>query len=207
MERTECSDDPGCHFESVQQAVPFNGRPVADFLDRLAQDLAPGLEFSVAVVDDDAVRQANRQYRKTDRKTDVLAFPDGEHGNLGDIMIAAGRAAEQAVEQRHSVETEVQILALHGLLHLKGYDHDSDGGEMLAVEGRLRKAYGLPLGLIERATGARLEDACSDVTTATSRSSGTGECGSRARDTGSDPMAGVEPCSGNCDIQHSARLS
>ncbi|MDE0102067.1 MAG: rRNA maturation RNase YbeY [Bryobacterales bacterium] len=207
MERPECSDDPGCHFESAQQAVPFDGRPVADFLDRLAQDLAPGLEFSVVVVDDDAVRRANRQFRKTDRKTDVLAFPDGEHGNLGDIMIAAGRAAEQAVEQRHSVETEVQILALHGLLHLKGYDHDSDGGEMLAVEGRLRQAYGLPLGLIERATATRREDVRSDLTAVASAASGTGECDSGFRDIGSRPKAEAAPCSGDCDIRSPSHVS
>ncbi len=116
----------------------------------LAEDQAPGAGFSVAILSDEQVCGANAQYRNVDGVTDVLSFRDGEDGYLGDIMIAAGRAADQAAEMGHSVESEIQILALHGMLHLQGYDHETDAGEMRAVEDRLRRAYRLPGGLIDR---------------------------------------------------------
>ena len=70
---------------------------------------------------------------------------------LGDIVIARGVARRQAREAHHSEQTELKILALHGLLHLLGYDHEHDGGRMLRVERRLRRNGGLREGLIERA--------------------------------------------------------
>lgn len=70
---------------------------------------------------------------------------------LGDIAIAKGRAARQARDRGHSLETELRVLALHGLLHLLGYDHDADQGDMRKLEERLRRRAGLPDGLISRA--------------------------------------------------------
>jgi probable rRNA maturation factor len=70
---------------------------------------------------------------------------------LGDIVIARGAARRQARAARHSERTEIRVLALHGLLHLLGYDHERDDGLMRRVEGRLRRKGGLPGGLIERA--------------------------------------------------------
>ena len=70
---------------------------------------------------------------------------------LGDIVIARGVARRQARAARHSERTEIRVLALHGLLHLLGYDHERDDGLMRRVEGRLRRKGGLPGGLIERA--------------------------------------------------------
>jgi probable rRNA maturation factor len=70
---------------------------------------------------------------------------------LGDIVIARGVAGRQARRARHSERTEIRVLALHGLLHLLGYDHERDDGLMRRVEGRLRRKGGLPGGLIERA--------------------------------------------------------
>jgi ssRNA-specific RNase YbeY (16S rRNA maturation enzyme) len=75
----------------------------------------------------------------------------GEGRQLGDIVIARGVAARQAREAGHSVRTELRVLALHGLLHLLGYDHERDRGEMARVERRLRRRGGLREGLIERA--------------------------------------------------------
>lgn len=69
---------------------------------------------------------------------------------LGDIVIAVGVAQRQAEEAGHPLRTELRILALHGLLHLLGHDHDQDAGEMARVEGRLRRKAGLPASLIER---------------------------------------------------------
>lgn len=96
------------------------------------------------------MRSLNRQFRGKDHATDVLSFPSGERGFLGDIVIAAGVAARQAREAGHALTTELRVLALHGLLHLLGYDHEADEGRMARAEARLRKKGGLPAGLIER---------------------------------------------------------
>ncbi len=121
-------------------------------------------EVSVAMVSDRRMRSLNRQFRGKDAVTDVLSFPfDFAQGKaaaespepragvfLGDVVIASGVARRQAKEAGHAVRTEVRVLALHGLLHLLGYDHESDNGRMRRVEARLRKRAGLREGLIER---------------------------------------------------------
>jgi probable rRNA maturation factor len=99
------------------------------------------------------MRELNLAYRGKDYATDVLSFladPPNE-GHLGDVVIATGIAARQAREAGHSLRTELRVLALHGLLHLLGYDHEHDRGEMARVERRLRRRGGLREGLIERA--------------------------------------------------------
>jgi probable rRNA maturation factor len=118
--------------------------------------------MTVAIVPDARVRALNRQYRKKDRATDVLSFPAvapsalrrgnaGEREFLGDVVIASGVAARQARAAGHSLRTELRVLALHGLLHLLGYDHERDDGRMARLERRLRKRGGLREGVIERA--------------------------------------------------------
>ena len=142
------------------------GRPaaapgLAAWLRRVAPARARGV-VSVALVSDRRVRALNRTYRRTDYATDVLSF--GEPSALGvqpsapspqpfigEIVIARGVAKRQAREARHSEQTELRVLALHGLLHLLGYDHEQDNGRMQRVERRLRRKGGLPAGLIERA--------------------------------------------------------
>jgi probable rRNA maturation factor len=98
------------------------------------------------------MRALNRDYRRKDYATDVLSF-EGEHGHLGDLVIAKGVAARQAREAGHGLQAELRVLALHGLLHLLGYDHDDskDRGRMARLESRLRRKGGLSAGLIERA--------------------------------------------------------
>ena len=108
--------------------------------------------LTIALVTDAAMRRMNAQYRRADYATDVLSFPSETPGVLGDIAIARGVAARQAREQGHSESTEVRTLALHGLLHLLGYDHERDRGEMRRVEDRLRRRAGLPAGLVSRQT-------------------------------------------------------
>lgn len=120
---------------------------------------------SVAVVRDSVVRRLNREYRRTDRPTDVLSFPAAGSStgsrtasgpeaaappHLGDIVIARGVARRQAKARGHAEATELKVLALHGLLHLLGYDHETDDGEMARVEKRLRRKGRLREGLIER---------------------------------------------------------
>ncbi len=107
--------------------------------------------LTVAVVTDARMRALNRQFRLVDGPTDVLSFPSPGGLDLGDIAIARGVATRQAKAAGHSLATEVRVLALHGLLHLAGYDHATDDGEMARIEARLRRKGGLPGGLIERA--------------------------------------------------------
>jgi probable rRNA maturation factor len=104
----------------------------------------------VAVVPDGRVRQLNARYRGTNAATDVLSFAGGTSGFLGEVVIASGVARRQARQAGHPVLVELRILALHGLLHLLGYDHEQDDGRMARVERRLRRKGGLREGLIER---------------------------------------------------------
>src|SRR3974390_3640302 len=92
----------------------------------------------------------NRRVRKKNRPTDVLTFPSASGGLAGDIAISLEIAAANATELGHPLATEVKVLILHGMLHLAGYDHEIDDGEMQAREAELRKKFNLPGGLIER---------------------------------------------------------
>jgi probable rRNA maturation factor len=108
-------------------------------------------DVAIALVSDPRMRAMNRGYRGSDYATDVLSFPGDPGGTaLGDIVIATGVARRQAREAGHSYGTELRVLALHGLLHLLGHDHETDEGEMARLERRLRRRGGLPAGLIER---------------------------------------------------------
>lgn len=141
----------------VSVASPDPGAPSTRGLGAWLAKWAPASargDVSIAVVSDRRMRALNRQFRGKDTATDVLSFPathmPGVSSFLGDIVIAAGVAARQAREAGHPVSTELRVLALHGLLHLLGYDHDTDGGKMARAEARLRKKAGLREGLIER---------------------------------------------------------
>ena len=122
---------------------------LARWLARVAPRSARG-ELGIALITDARMRILNRSYRSKDYATDVLSF---EGDGVGDLVIAKGVAVRQAKEARHSYQTELRVLALHGLLHLLGYDHDdpNDDGRMARAEARLRRKGGLTAGLIERA--------------------------------------------------------
>jgi probable rRNA maturation factor len=107
-------------------------------------------EISILVTTSDEVQQLNRHFRRKNKPTDVLSFPNGADGLAGDIAISGDIAKDNARMLRHSALTEIKVLILHGVLHLAGHDHESDVGEMAAVESRLRARFGLPQGLIER---------------------------------------------------------
>jgi probable rRNA maturation factor len=150
------------------------GRPVRDgglsaWLAAAAPPRTHG-EVAIALVSDARIRTLNQQFRHKDTPTDVLSFPAESRiphpgsripdpasrsakVHLGDIVIATGVARRQARDAGHSYGTELRVLALHGLLHLLGYDHDGkdDAGRMSRVETRLRRKHGLAEGLIERA--------------------------------------------------------
>lgn len=125
---------------------------------RLAR-AAIGLEGEVHVLmaDDVTLRRLNRQFRGKDKATDVLSFPaavstvfPGERRIAGDLAISLEAAARQAKRFDHTLHDEVRVLILHGLLHLAGFDHEQDQGQMEAREAELRSELGLPGGLIER---------------------------------------------------------
>jgi probable rRNA maturation factor len=118
-------------------------RGLATWLQKAAPARARG-EVTIALISDARMRTLNRAYRGKDYATDVLSFPVGDDDSfLGDIAIATGVAERQADEAGHPVGTELRILALHGLLHLLGYDHERDDGQMARTEARLQKAAGL----------------------------------------------------------------
>ena len=138
--------------------LPSAARGLGRWLTTAAPASASG-GLDIALVSDATMRRLNREFRGVDRATDVLSFAadagpgaleDGPRP-LGDIAIALGVAGRQAREQGHGLSTELRILALHGLLHLLGYDHEHDDGRMRRTEDRLRRRAGLPAGLIARA--------------------------------------------------------
>jgi probable rRNA maturation factor len=134
--------------------VPAGGRALARWLTGVAPARARG-GVTVAVTTDARVQSLNRRFRGVNKATDVLSFPADEPGQLGDIVIARGVALRQARHLGHPVATELRVLALHGLLHLLGYDHELDGGRMARAEARLRRRGGLDAGLIERSRHSR----------------------------------------------------
>jgi len=147
-------------------------RGLAVWLRRVAPSRARGA-VTIVLVSDPRMRALNRTYRGKDYATDVLSFPQlapslkpripssrrasspqplAPTGFLGDIVIARGVAKRQARAAGHPELDELRLLALHGLLHLLGYDHERDNGRMRRVERRLRRTGGLRQGLIERAS-------------------------------------------------------
>ncbi len=126
---------------------------LAKFVARASRAIKLEGAVNVLVTGSSELRSLNRRFRAKDQPTDVLSFPPGPcfvNGLAGDIAISADIAKENARRLGHSAAQEIKILALHGVLHLVGYDHESDQGAMAGKERQLRRSLGLPLGLIER---------------------------------------------------------
>ncbi|MET0647247.1 MAG: rRNA maturation RNase YbeY [Pyrinomonadaceae bacterium] len=134
-----------------QRKVPIDDERWRAFAERALKVVpAKGAGATVAFVSDRAMRTLNRRWRGKRGTTDVLSFPSGqeefekgEGASLGDVVISVEQAARQAAEHGLDFEGEVRQLILHGLLHLCGYDHEVDGGEMNALELRLRRRLGI----------------------------------------------------------------
>jgi probable rRNA maturation factor len=94
---------------------------------------------TIAFVSDKRIQELNRQFRGMDKATDVLSFPAEEEFNLGDVAVSVETAAVQAKENGLTIEDEIAQLILHGLLHLCGYDHENDNGEMNRLELKMRR--------------------------------------------------------------------
>lgn len=129
-------------------------RAMRAFAGILQAQVAGGRPFECLITDDRELRNLNTQFLGKNYATDVLSFPaapqPGEAVLLGSIAISAQRAREQARQFGHSLQEEIQILMLHGVLHLLGMDHETDRGRMARAEAEWRARLGLPSGLIER---------------------------------------------------------
>ena len=117
-------------------------------------------EVSILITDSASMRALNRRYRGKNKPTDVLSFPSPAEladQTAGDLAISMEIAKQQAKSLGHSLTAELSILILHGMIHLAGYDHQTDDGEMATLERRLRRRFSLPLGLTERSHHAELK--------------------------------------------------
>ena len=134
---------------SKASGAPPSGR-VATLITRVARTLrCRAGEVSVLFCGDSRMRRLNRRYRGQDSPTDVLSFPAGDGHLLGDIVVSVPYASRQARRHKEPVSREVDRLLLHGFLHLMGYDHETDSGQMDALERKLRRRLGL-LGAADR---------------------------------------------------------
>lgn len=156
--RTALKMSEGVLLLNRQRAERADWDEIRGFLHRLsarmsARMTAPG--FTVCVLSDAAIRRYNRQFRGLNKATDVLSFPTGQHGEqpgyLGDILISAETAQQNARRFGLRLEEEIELLALHGVLHLLGHDHERDNGEMARLERTWSKRLGLPQNLTARA--------------------------------------------------------
>ncbi len=134
-----------------RKPASIDAAALESFAETLCSKVAKGRAFHCRVTNDEELQSLNRQFRQKDYATDVLSFPSGMKDPIGDIAISMNRARAQAKEFGHTAEEELRILLLHGVLHLLGYDHETDEGEMARAEARWRKKLGLPLSLTERA--------------------------------------------------------
>jgi probable rRNA maturation factor len=143
----------GLQIESCRRQLDRSADDILRFARRARS--AAGLQGTVSILvqSSERMQAMNRYFRHQDKPTDVLSFPaaaalQGMHE--GDIAISADIAADNAHAFGHSLVKEIKVLILHGMLHLAGYDHETDSGQMAREERRLRVALRLPLSLIER---------------------------------------------------------
>ncbi len=134
-----------------QRSRKINAEQWREFGDRALHAIDSSQQAAtIVLVSDAAIRKLNKQFRGKDQVTDVLSFPneaeafeDENQSHLGEVVISVQRAASQAKENGLTFANEVEQLILHGLLHLCGYDHETDGGEMNRLELKLRKKLGI----------------------------------------------------------------
>ena len=129
---------------------PPEKRLVSDFARSLSEDVAGGLPFTSLITNDRELQRLNEQFLGHDHPTDVLSFPSGMPGHLGELAISVERADAQAHSFGHTRIDEIRVLMLHGLLHLTGMDHETDRGAMSRAEKKWRSHFDLPATLILR---------------------------------------------------------
>lgn len=146
----------GAELVILKKAVAgTNEAALARFASRAKTAVRLRGDVAVLITGDREIQKLNKEFRKKNKPTDVISFPSGVDGVAGDIAISAEIAQANARKLGHDAAAELKILILHGMLHLAGFDHEVDAGEMARREARLRKQFRLPVGLIERATEDR----------------------------------------------------
>lgn len=141
-----------------QRRVPLALRSLATFSERVQRELGfPEDSVTICFVSDPAMARMNRKFREKHGPTDVLSFParqsrsrqpgkrreTGANHYVGDIVISPETARRYARRRAHALSSELRVLILHGMIHLAGYDHETDDGEMMHLERRLRRRLGL----------------------------------------------------------------
>jgi probable rRNA maturation factor len=147
---------PTIIFKFKQRVPGLDRRELTEFVVAACRAARLRGMVTVMLTDNREIRALNLRFKGTDRATDVLSFPAPVfvRGFAGDIAVSVEIAAKNARLLGHPTSDEIRILVVHGVLHLAGYDHESDNGEMARREQLVRKRLGLPTGLIER-NGAR----------------------------------------------------
>ena len=145
-----------CASSAIAQPLP-SARSLASFLRNAQAAVRLRGQVSVLLTTDTEIRRLNRRFRGKNKATDVLSFPaePGPEKLAGDLAISVPTSARQAAAHGHTLAIELKVLILHGLLHLAGYDHEIDDGQMARREQALRAKLRLPLGLIERTAALR----------------------------------------------------
>ncbi len=143
------SPDPLITFRRVSERAGLPREEMQAFAQELRRRVA-GRDFHCRITGDAELRRLNRDFLGKDYATDVLSFPSEDGITLGDLAISRQRAAAQAREYGHTLVEELELLMLHGVLHLLGMDHERDHGEMARAERLWRKKLGLPSSLTER---------------------------------------------------------
>ena len=123
-----------------------------DDLEKIRASLADAKSLELIIVNDEEIRGINLEYRKLDKPTDVLSFPIkvSKTEFIGSIIISADTTKRVADEMGHAFAVELKILFIHGLLHLLGFDHESDNGQMLQKEISVAKMFGIEETLLSR---------------------------------------------------------
>lgn len=124
-----------------QRKIKINKQSLESLEKALQEEFKVNVPLSVVLVSDKRIAGMNRKYRNRKGPTDVLSFSYDDPEYLGDIIISVETAMRQAEEMGHSLEKELKVLLIHGFLHLLGYDHETDNGEMRELEERLWKKY------------------------------------------------------------------
>jgi probable rRNA maturation factor len=133
--------------------IEFENRSNYEFDETLLEEIYSYLtnkNVELILTDNKEIQELNKTYRQKDMPTDVLSFPINDNFHLGSIVISVDKAKEIANKLGHSVEDEIKLLFIHGLLHLLGYDHEVDNGEMREKEAEVIKKFNLPDSLIVR---------------------------------------------------------
>ena len=136
--------DQSLNVRNLQRRYKIDSLVLERFLTEVARTLgAPEASATLALVGDARIQKLNRDFRGHDKPTDVLSFAAEQTDYLGDIVISVDTASRQAKRRGSQLKRELKVLSLHGLLHLLGYDHETDDGEMRCIEYRMRRRFAI----------------------------------------------------------------